>query len=304
MNSTKDSKKARLAMAILALVVGLYLAFLSRMLFNATLDYFLINQTAGATDWGPPMKEFGSQFRMYYGSMWAGAATVSGLALISISYWLYQGKKWAWPFALFCLGIVSIGGLYNFLGTIATIGEFPPAVITWLIGLVSFWTMLLLHPNDKRTKISLFTVLTLVGMIGAQCAITGVHWLLKTAYSPEAMLSALTEPTVQILRHSGPILFICLLLSYISVPFIAARKDYGWLMALLIGLAVPVASFPVYLIRPSASLIPDVEASFFSNVFAEMSVVGVVLVIVLLTPYFRKALNGPMPMLSGHQPEN
>jgi hypothetical protein len=303
MNGTENSKKARLTMAILALVVGLFLAFLSRMMFNAVQDKFLLFQSKGGTDFGPPAKAFGTILRLYYGSIWAGVVTVSGIALVSISYWLYQGKKWAWPFALFCLAIVPIGGLYNFLGALTTMGGFQLTIITWLIGLGAFWAMVLLHPNDKKTKTALFTVLTFVGMIGAQCGIFAIHWFLKTAYSTQAMATSMTEPSVQILRHAGPILGVVLILCYTSIPFIATRKDFGWLMAMLIGAGTLIAAFPVYLVRPSASLIPDVEASFFSNVFAEVSVLALVLVILLLIPYFRSALNGPMRMLSGNQPE-
>jgi hypothetical protein len=274
--------------------VGLFLAFFARSLFNATQDHFLLTQTKGATDWGPPPMEFGSKLRLYYGSSWAGLVTIVGIALVGLAYWLYQGKKWAWPLALTCLAVVAIGGLYNFLGFFATLGGFPPSVITFFIGLVAFWAMLLLQPNERNTKIALFTVLTLMGMIGAQAGIFAMHGILKTF---PFMFESLTEPSVMILRHSGPVLGAVLILIVLSIPFVALRKDFGWLMAFVVGVGTVTAAFPVYLIRPSASLVAQGEATFFTNAFAEVSVLGFLLTIVLLLPFFRRHLNGPMPIV-------
>ena len=305
MNSTNDPKKVRLTMAIIALVVGLYLAFISRGFYNATMDQYFAGVTQGGTTFGASKRHFGTAIRLFYGAYWASAATVVGIALVSVSYWLYQGKKWAWPFTVTILSVIPIGGLFSWLGPVANLQMFPNTILlTWLIGLGAFWAMVWLKPNDKKTKIAITTILTFLGMIGAQCGIFAIHWFLQTVHTPDAMMLAITDQSMKVIFTSSPVLTIVLLLVYACMPAIAMRKDYGWLMAMVAGLATVISAWPVFLHRNRASLVPEgfAQPSFLTDTFAEVATLGAIMVVLLLIKNIREPLNGPD--FSGNQIED
>lgn len=61
-------------------------------------------------------------------------------------------------------------------------------------------------------------------------------------------------------------------------------------MALISGLSIAVAGFPVHALRPTASLVPEgtFAASPFTSTYFMAAAQGVLLVVLLLLPYFKK----------------
>lgn len=297
MNDTIDPKKVRLTMALIALAVGIYLALISRGFYNATMDEYFAGVTKGGTTFGASKRHFGTAIRLFYGAYWASATTVVGIALVSVSYWLYQGKKWAWPLTVTILSFVPLGaGLFSWLGPVANLQMWPNTILlTWLIGLGAFYAIVWLKPNDKKTKIAIITILTFMGMIGAQCGIFAIHWFLQTLHSPDAMMLAITDPSMKIIFTSSPVLTFVMILVYASMPAIAMRKDYGWLMAMVAGWATVISAFPVYRLRNRASLVPEgfAQPSFLTDTFAEVGTLAVIMIVLLLIKNIREPLNGP-----------
>ncbi|MGB2896402.1 MAG: hypothetical protein WBB65_09615 [Anaerolineales bacterium] len=59
------------------------------------------------------------------------------------------------------------------------------------------------------------------------------------------------------------------------------------------GLLIAVASFPVHYLRPSASLVPadTLEATIFTSAYWMAGAQGVILVVLLLIPFFKDRIH-------------
>jgi len=272
-------------MAAIAALVGLYLVFIAPGYFDATMDKLILAKTKQATVFAS-----GPLTRLYIGAFYSGIEMLAGLGLIVLSFALYKGKKWAWSMAVLLLAIPAVGSFYIGLGWLENLKAFPPAYITFLLSLIAFWAMLLLKENEGKTKVALFVVFSLLGMIGAQAFTFFPHALRVVMKDYSA---ALLDPTVSILRHTGPLMFITVVLVLFAIWALAARKESGWWLALISGLLIAVASFPVHYLRPSASLVPadTLEASIFTSAYWMAGAQGVILVILLLIPFFKDRLS-------------
>jgi uncharacterized membrane protein HdeD (DUF308 family) len=104
--------------------------------------------------------------------------------------------------------------------------------------------------------------------------------------------AALLDPSVSILLHAGPQMFIIIGLVLYAIWAIAERKESGWWVALTAGLLIAIASFPVHYLRPSASLVPadTLEATILTSAYWMAGAQGVILVVLLLIPFFKNRL--------------
>jgi len=282
----KESNRTILGvMAAIALLMGLYLVFIAPNLFDTTMNTLILKQSKQTTN-----LTAGHLSRFYVGSMYSGIEMLAGLALIAISVALYQGKKWAWPLAMLLLSIPAMVNGYIGLGWLENLKKFPPAYITFFLSLIAFWVMLLLKKNDGKTKTSLFVVFTLLGMLGAQGFMLFPHALRVILKSPA---DALLNPANAVLRRTGPIMFLVVVLAGLAIWKLAQRKGSGWYLALLTGLMMIIGAFPAHYARPLvASLVPKntLAASVFTSTYWMAGAQGVILVILLLIPFFKDRL--------------
>ncbi len=283
MNTTSTSKTIRIIMTAIAFVTGLYFIFLAPDQIITTSDELMFRQTTQGTDWGA-----GPTSRLWVMLMWTGTLIMAGVTLVTISYALYQGKKWAWPVSLVALAIAPVGAFFAGLGWFEKFG-FPDAWIVFIVGLLAFWAMLLLQANSKRDRTVLFVIITLVGMIGSQAFTLFPHALRVIMQSSKA---AITDPSVMVLRDSGPVMFAVVFLSLASIYLLSQRKELGWWITLISAISIAVVSFPVHYLRPTASLVPrdTLEVSVFTSTYWMLGAQAVILVILLLIPYFKNVL--------------
>ena len=281
----KESNRTTLTvMAVIAALMGLYLVFIAPGLFDSTMDQLILKQSKQATN-----LTAGPLSRLYIGSLYSGIEMLAGLALIVISPALYKAKKWAWPLAMLLLSIPAMVNGYVGLGWLENLKMFPPAYTTFFLSLIAFWAMLLLKENDGKTKISMFLVFTLLGMLGAQAFMLYPHAVRVILKDPAA---ALLDPTAAILRRTGPLMFIVFISSALAILKLAQRKESGWYLALLSGLVMAIGAFPVHYLRPTASLVPadTLAPSVFTSAYWMAGAQGVILVILLLIPFFKDRL--------------
>ena len=281
----KESNRTILGiMAAIALLMGLYLVFIAPGFFDSTMDQLILKQSKQATN-----LTAGPLSRLYIGSIYSGIEMLAGLVLIVISPALYKDKKWAWPLAVLMLSIPAMVNGFIGLGWLENLKKFPPAYTTFFLSLIAFWVMLLLKKNDGKTKIAIFSVFTLLGMLGAQAFMLYPHAVRVILKDPAA---ALLDPTAAILRHTGPLMFIVFILSALAIWKLAQRKESGWYLALLSGLVMAIGAFPVHYLRPSASLVPadTLAPSVFTSAYWMAGAQGVILVILLLIPFFKDRL--------------
>ena len=281
----KESNRTTLGvMAVIAALMGLYLVFIAPGLFDSTMDQLILKQSKQATN-----LTAGPLSRLYIGSLYSGIEMLAGLALIVISPALYKAKKWAWSLAMLLLSIPAMVNGYVGLGWLENLKMFPPAYTTFFLSLIAFWAMLLLKENDGKTKISMFLVFTLFGMFGAQAFMLYPHAVRVILKDPAA---ALLDPTAAILRRTGPLMFIVFISSALAILKLAQRKESCWYLALLSGLVMAIGAFPVHYLRPTASLVPadTLAPSVFTSAYWMAGAQGVILVILLLIPFFKDRL--------------
>lgn len=282
----KESNRTILGvMAAIALLMGLYLVFIAPNLFDTTMNTLILKQSKEATN-----LTAGHLSRFYVGSMYSGIEMLAGLALIAISAALYQGKKWAWPMVMLLLSIPAMVNGYIGLGWLENLKKFPPAYITFFLSLIAFWVMLLLKKNDGKTKTSMFIIFTLLGMLGAQGFMLFPHALRVILKSPA---NALLNPANAVLRRTGPIMFLVVVLAGLTIWKLSQRKGSGWYLALLTGLMMIIGAFPAHYARPLvASLVPKdtLAPSVFTSTYWMAGAQGVILVILLLIPFFKDRL--------------
>ncbi len=283
MTETKNNYTHNL-MVVIAVLMGLYLVFIAPGFFDETMDKLILAKSKKGTEFTT-----GPLSRLWIGAFYSGIEMLAGLGLVATSYALYKGKKWSWPMAVFLLSIPAIGNVYIGLGWLENLKEFPPVYITFMLSLVAFWVVLLLKKNDRQTKAALFCVFTLLGMVGSQAFIFFPHALRVVMKDYSA---ALSEPSVSILRHTGPLMLLTVILTPLAIWLLAKRKESGWWLALLSGLLLAVASFPVHNLRPSASLVPSdtLDASIFTSAYWMAGAQGIILVVLLLIPFFKNRL--------------
>lgn len=278
----KSNSNTRTLFAVIAALMGLYLVFVAPEFMDATMDKLILAKTKQATVFSP-----GPLTRLYIGAIYSGIEMLVGLALVAISFALYKGKKWAWPVALLLLAVPAVSNFYIGLGWLENLKAFPPAYYTFFLSLIAFWAMILF--GESKNKVAQITIFTLLGMVGAQ-AFTFFPHALRVIMKDYG--KALLDPTVSVLRRTGPIMFITVIFVLLAIWLLAKQKESGWYFALLSGLLIAMASFPVHYLRPSASLVPadTLEATVFTSAYWMAGAQGVILVILLLLPFFKKGL--------------
>ena len=287
MTESKKNNTTLTVMVVIAALMGLYLVFIAPGFFDTTMSQLILKQTKQATSINA-----GHLSRLYVGSIYSGIEILVGLALITIAAALYKGLKWAWPMAMVLLSIPAMVNGYIGLGWLENLKQYPPAYNTFFLSLIAFWVMLLLKENDKKTKIVLFTIFTLLGMIGAQGFMLFPHALRVILKDPAA---ALLDPAAAVLLRTGPLMFLAVIFAILAIWKLAQRKDSGWYLALLTGLMMVVGAFPAHYARPLvASLVPkeSLAPSVLTSTYWMAGAQGVILVILLLIPFFKKRLQG------------
>lgn len=283
--------KRDFSMALVMLLVGIYYAFIGPLNMDFTQEALLWKNTTEGTNWGG-----GPTSRFYAGLLLRAAMVIGGLALIALSWPMAKGRKKIWAIALTILSIAPIGQFYIGLGYMENFSLYPPIAypLAWnafIIGLAGFWALILIKKMDsRRKKVSIFVVLTLLGMIGAQAFALMLH-----AYRVlvRDLGFAISVPDSQVMVHTGGMLLLVLIMTFIAIYKVAQWKEAGWWYSLIIGAAMAYACFPAHYIRPpSASLVPGgtLEASAFTSTYWMAGAQGVILIIILLIPYFKNVL--------------
>lgn len=271
--------------AAIAAIAGLFLVFINPGLVDATVNKLLLELTENGT------VAMGSvpALRMYVSSYWRGVEVVAGVALVVLALALYAGKKWAYPAAMAALASVPIGSFYMGLLFMVKTKSLPPAWIAFIICLLAFWAMIFLEKKEKPW--TYFVPLTLLGMIGTQAFAFAEHGL--RGIFPD-LNASVTDPAIGVLRLSGPVMAILVPLLLFAIHQISAGKEAGWWASLVVGISMAIAAFPVHFARPKASMaLPGTaEASIFTSTYFLGGALGVILVIVLLIPYFKAQFQG------------
>ena len=98
--------------------------------------------------------------------------------------------------------------------------------------------------TEKKNKITMFYILTLIEMLGAQGVLLFPHALRVILKDPVA---ALLDYEVVVLRRTDPLMFLTFIFAMIAIYYFAKRKESGIYYGLITGMLMAAGGFPTML---------------------------------------------------------
>lgn len=274
MTNSSFTPKARLTMAIIVVVYGAFVALAGPFLIQATLDA-LMEKVASLIPTQPEFTLTGVLLPIMFIVM-RGIEVVAGITLILLARPLYRDESWAWPLALSCISLPTIFGIFTSLPFLVQFGKPAPAALILILGLISFWTVLLLKKGGRLEKLARFLTFTMLGIVPAHIIVLVNHGVKGLIDRPDKPM--FTDPMITIYGFEAPLNFIAFTMCVIAIPLLAARNPKGWWLGLIAGITVIYANYPTHFIRMQTS---D---------FIVAGTLGLLLTIFLLIPAFKKSL--------------
>lgn len=277
MGNTSQSK--RTILAILAVVVGVFMVAAAPFLIQISIEKVVAALTKISVEkpaYSSGIVLFSILFPIYRSLIFIG-----GITLILISGSIYKGKEWTFPVALLASAFPSAGGMFMMMPYVSFIKGFPIPTGIAMVGLVFFWSLILLRNVDKWLKWGQFLALTLSGMLTTHALITGTGNLRMLLTRPEKPL--FDGLGTWVLAWSAPIQWICALLLFIAIFHIAARKSSGWWLTLIAVTSLAAIDIPMQIIRLTMTSSTALDYSYGLPM-----IVG--LFFTLLFPKFKTAL--------------
>jgi hypothetical protein len=273
------SKPVRLILAILAVIVGLFMVTMVPFLIQTSLDRILsalIQVSADKPAYASGILLFSYAFPLYRGLIFVG-----GIAQLLLACPIYQGRKWTYPVALLAAAFPSAGGMFMFMPYVSFVDGFPIPMIISFVGLIFFWSLILLRKVDKWVKWGQFLALTFAGMLTTHAFIVGIGNLRMLLTRPEKPFY--NGPGWWVLAWSQPIQWICVILLFIAIYQIAAQKFSGWWLALVSVTSLAAIDIPMQIIRLTMT-----DSTSWDYSFGLPMIIG--LLFTLLFPRFKAAL--------------
>lgn len=272
-------KNVRLILAILAVVVGIFMISVAPFLIQTSLERVvsaLLIVSAEKPAYASGVLLFSYAFPLYRGLIFIG-----GIALLWLAGPIHQGKEWSYPVGLLAAAFPSAGGMFMFMPYVSFVDGFPIPLVVSFIGLIFFWSFILLRKVDKWLKWGQFLALTFAGMLSTHAFIVGIGNLRTLLTRPEKpMYNGLGW---WVLSWSQPIQWICVVLLFISIYLLAARKFSGWCLALVSVTSLVAIDVPMQIIRLTMT-----DSTSWDYSYGLPVIIG--LLFVLLFPKFRSAL--------------
>lgn len=272
-------KSIRIILVILAVLVGLFMIIADPFLIQTSLDRVLKALqivSAESPAYASGIMLFSFAFPLYRGLIFIG-----GIILLLLTGPIYRGEEWAFPVALLASAFPSAGGMFMFMPYVSFVDGFPLPMVISVVGLIFFWSLILLRKVDKWVKWGQFLALTFCGMLTTHAFIVGIGNLRTLLTRPE-------KPFYNglgwwVLAWSQPIQWICVILLFIAIYQIAARKFSGWWLALISVTSLVAMDVPMQIIRLTMT-----ESTSWDYSYGLPVIIG--LFIVLLLPKFKQAL--------------
>ena len=213
--------------------------------------------------------------------IYRGFIFIGGVILVLISTSIYKGKEWTYPTGLLASAFPSAGGMFMMLPYVSFVDGFPLPILISMIGLAFFWTFILIRNVDKWQKWGQFLSRTFAGMLTTHTFTVGTGNLRMLLTRPDTPFYSGLETWV--LAWSSPIQWICVILLFVSIYQLSAKKVSGWWLAFIAGVSIIAIDLPTQVIR---TLLTDAT----SIDYLMGSVLAAGLLFSLLFPKFKKAI--------------
>jgi uncharacterized BrkB/YihY/UPF0761 family membrane protein len=157
----------------------------------------------------------------------------------------------------------------------------PLPMLVSMTGLLFFFCFILLRKMDGLQKLSQFLTLTFCGIMTAHAFVISVGGMRQTLTRPEKPLYSGLEGWV--LAWSSPVQLISVILLFIAIYKIAARKKEGWWLAVIAAVSLVAMNIPTQIIRTTMTDATSVD-------YLIGAALSLVLLVILLIPRFKQAL--------------
>jgi hypothetical protein len=275
----ETTKVNRTILAVLAVVVGLFMIAVTPVLIQTSMTRVvqaLIEVSKDRPQYASGILLFSYSYPLYRGLIFVG-----GITLLLLAMPIYKGEAWTYPAGLLASAFPSAGGMFMFLPYVSWVEGFPiPMVISW-VGLLFFWGLILLRNADKWLKWGHFLALTFAGMLTTHAFVVGIGNMRMLLTRPEKPLYAGLEWWV--LSWSGPVQWLCVILLFIAIYQLAARRFSGWWLALIASASILAIDVPTQIIRTFIA-----KSDSLDYLYGVLLCIG--LLFCLLFPKFRTVL--------------
>jgi hypothetical protein len=271
----------RRIMAILAVMVGLFMVAAAPFIIQLSLDRVVAALVEVSVD--RPAFSSGILLFSFAYPFYRALIFVGGIVLILLAGPIIKGDDWAYPVGLLAAAFPSAGGMFMFLPYVSWVDGFPLPMIISFVGLAFFWSFILVQKVDKWLKWGHFLTLTIAGMLTTHAFTIGIGNLRMLLTRPNKPLYDGMEWWV--LSWSAPIQWICVILLFVGIYLLAARKSTGWWLLLIAAVSILAIDAPTQVIRTTLS-----ESTSWDYLYGALLSIG--LLFGLLFPKFKAAFVG------------
>jgi hypothetical protein len=271
----ETSQGNRNVMSIIAIVIGLVMAYVIPFLTQTSLERVLVHLTAHIKEGFPAFSSGLPMFDLSY-SIWRALIFAGGAGLIVISWEIKKGSEWTYPLALTLFALPAVGGFYMFLPYVSWVPGFPLPMIISFIGLTGYWSFIFLRHGTKIKKWTQFGALTFIGMLTTHAFTIGIGAQRTMATRPGFPMYP--DFTWWLFRWAGEVNWVAVVFLFMSIPWLAMGKRKGWWMAVISSIAILMINVPTQFIRTKT-------LDYF---YGALLAIGVLVFTML--PYFKKHL--------------
>ena len=273
------SKKTLMFLAVLAVLVGLFMIAAAPFLIQTSLDRVLTELQVVSAE--KPAYASGILLFSFAFPFYRGLIFIGGIILICLAVPISRGEEWTFPVACLASAFPSAGGMFMFMPYVSFVDGFPIPMIICFIGLLFFWTFILARNVDKWQKWGQFLTMTFAGMLTTHAFIVGIgNFRMLLTRPGKPMYAGLGE---WVLAWSQPIQWICVILLFIAIFLLAARRPSGWWLSLICVISLAAIDIPMQIIRLTMS-----ESTALDYSYGLPVIIG--LLIVLFMPKFKATL--------------
>ena len=239
-------QKNRTIMAVIAVVIGLLMAYLIPFLVQTSLERVLVNLMAHI-DAGNPTFTSGLKLFDFFYPVWRAVIFVAGAALIIISGQIRKGSEWTYPLAMTLFALPSVGGMFMFLPYISFVDGFPLPMTISMIGLTGYFSFIFLKKAELSVKWVRFGALTFLGMLCTHAFTIGVG-AQRTMWT-RPMYPLYKDFTWWLFNWVGEANWVAVILLFTAIPLLAVGKKKGWWLAVTGAIAILMINIPTQFIR-------------------------------------------------------
>lgn len=271
----ETSQTNRNIMSVIAIVIGLLMAYAIPFLVQTSLERVLVNLSEHIKAGNPSFSSGLPMFDLFY-SAWRALIFAGGAGLIVISQEIRKGSEWTYPLALSLFALPSIGGFFMFLPYVSWVPGFPLPMVIAFIGLTGYWAFIFLHHGTIAQKWTRFAALTFIGMLATHAFTIGIGAQRTMATRPGHPFYP--DFTWWLFRWAGEVNWVAVIFLFMSIPLLAMGKRRGWWMAVISSITILMINVPTQFIRTKT----------LDYLYGSLLAIGVL--IFILVPFFKKQL--------------